>query len=475
MQTSRTTSFAAQCHLWILFCVWVRVGNVSDRSGERIMSSMPTQDIIFDLPTALPARKHRWSKLPAIAAVICLCSPPTFAATIFVTSTSGASNVTGSCVIRDAITSANAQTPVGGCVAGSMGGNTIELPPGGAVISLTDIDNSDESRFTGYGANGLPIITSSLTIHGNGATIQRSTDSLCNQDGIQDPGEFRLLMISAPSVEISDTTFRNGCADSIQQSFFGGTDGAIMVTADMATTLLLRRVRLTDNFAYYAIPAIGQAAGSLRLEYSTIDHNVGGILAATITVADPNDLSCNSGGHVDFRMFNSTISDNGEATSTVFGCGTAQIENSTLTNNLSNPTFYYRAAPAVDNAIKIKNSIIADNAGNSCDLGFDDSTIAIIGDNLSSDETCAGFSLFDTPARLAPLANYGGPTPTHMPLTSSAAIDAVMDCTRKDGTPVTDDQRSASRPLLGRPNDAVRCDIGAVESNGDIVFIANFG
>ena len=176
---------------------------------------------------------------------------------------------------------------------------------------------------------------------------------------------------------------------------------------------------------------------------------------------------------MDFRMFNSTISGNAQATHTVFGCGTTQIENSTLVNNLS-PAFYYRAAPESDGAIKIKNTIIADNAGDSCDLGFDDATIAISGDNLSSDETCTGFSLPDTLARLAPLANYGGPTPTHMPMTGSAAIDAVTDCTRSDGSTVQDDQRGATRPLLGRFGDAVRCDIGAVESNGDIVYIANF-
>lgn len=419
-------------------------------------------------------RKWLSGALLAFAAILLPGTNAGVAATIFVTSNSGASNVAGACVIRDAIVAANSQSAVGGCTAGTAAGNTIELPPGGSVISLTDVDNSDLTPNTGYGANGLPIVTSSLIIHGNGATIERSLNVACNGDGTQAAGKFRMLMISAPSVEISDATLQNGCADATHDTVVGGTDGGIMVTVDMNTMLLLRRVRLTNNYANYGIDAIGQAAGSLRLEYSTVDHNTGGLLGGTISAANPLDFGCSMGGHVDLRIFNSTIAENGLEQYTIYGCGTAQIENSTVTGNASNPAVHYRAAPQTDGAIKIKNSIIADNTGSSCDFGSNEPDVAASGDNLSSDETCTGFSLPDTVAHLAPLANYGGFTPTTMPLTASAAIDAVSDCTRIDASALTDDQRGATRPLLGRPHDAVRCDIGAVESNGEVIFIAGF-
>ncbi len=52
--------------------------------------------------------------------------------------------------------------------ANSAGGsNTINLSPG--VYDLTTIDNF------WYGPNGLPAINSNLTIHGNGAAIQRDS------------------------------------------------------------------------------------------------------------------------------------------------------------------------------------------------------------------------------------------------------------------------------------------------------------
>ena len=58
--------------------------------------------------------------------------------------------------------------------------------------------------------------------------------------------------------------------------------------------------------------------------------------------------------------------------------------------------------------------------------------------------------------RLGPLANYGGPTWTHALLPLSPAVDAGS-CIGLDGSPVTWDQRAASRPQ-GRG-----CDIGAYE------------
>lgn len=54
--------------------------------------------------------------------------------------------------------------------------------------------------------------------------------------------------------------------------------------------------------------------------------------------------------------------------------------------------------------------------------------------------------------KLAPLGNYGGPTPTLLPLPGSAAIDAVTG-----PTPATD-QRGLDRPQIARP------DVGAVEA-----------
>lgn len=60
---------------------------------------------------------------------------------------------------------------------------------------------------------------------------------------------------------------------------------------------------------------------------------------------------------------------------------------------------------------------------------------------------------------LGPLANNGGPTPTHMPQSGSPAIDFVGGgC-----PPPATDQRGAARPVDGDNNSTVWCDAGAVE------------
>ena len=60
--------------------------------------------------------------------------------------------------------------------------NTINLAAG-SIYTLNTVDNF------WYGPNGLPAITSTITIEGNGATIQRST--------VGSTPNFRLFYISA--------------------------------------------------------------------------------------------------------------------------------------------------------------------------------------------------------------------------------------------------------------------------------------
>jgi len=401
---------------------------------------------------------------------------PAPAATITVNNISGAHNVVGSCVLRDAITAANTHAVVGGCGAGSGSGtNVIELPGGGVTISLTAADNTDFTNGSGYGANGLPIVVTPIAIHGNGATIERSTTVACNADGAYQSGEFRLLYVAVGgSLEIDDADLANGCADTISPAG-GAIAGGIEVVADAATTVLFRHVRLSNNYAYLGGSAIAQDHGSLHIEYSTIDNNRTGSFGLTILVSDINNVNTCLSNLVEFRLFNSTISDNAAGTlPTILGCGTARIEASTITANLGSPALRWRAQTGSIGAIQIKNSIVADNPVGNCDLP-NDTTLSVSGTNLSSDTSCPNFTYTSTPGKLAPLADYGGPTPTHSPLPGSLAIDAVTDCKRVDNaTVVTDDQRGTSRPLQGAPADPVRCDIGAVEYDGDLIFANGF-
>ena len=72
--------------------------------------------------------------------------------------------VGASCSLINAVTAANTDTATGGCPAGS-GADTIVLPQGSTQILTTAVNNST------YGPTGLPIISSAITIAGQGRTI----------------------------------------------------------------------------------------------------------------------------------------------------------------------------------------------------------------------------------------------------------------------------------------------------------------
>jgi hypothetical protein len=89
-----------------------------------------------------------------------------------------------------------------------------------------------------------------------------------------------------------------------------------------------------------------------------------------------------------------------------------------------------------------------------------------LGHNIAGDASC-GFAgpgdLNSTNPLLGPLADNGGPTPTHLPLSGSPAIDAVLlsYCSDAAGVQVTTDQRGVARPQ------GLACDIGSVDVAGD--------
>src|SRR5262245_5261268 len=112
-----------------------------------------------------------------ITVVLCvtfalLFASPLYASTITVTSGSGGTGGPG-CTLRDAVSAVNNDAPVGGCAAGP-GADTILLT---VDVSLTTADNN--------GVNGLPIVTTKMTIDGQGHTISGNSTT------------FRILQIAA--------------------------------------------------------------------------------------------------------------------------------------------------------------------------------------------------------------------------------------------------------------------------------------
>jgi len=113
--------------------------------------------------------------------------------------------------------------------------------------------------------------------------------------------------------------------------------------------------------------------------------------------------------------------------------------------------------------VTIHNSIIAQNSVADGGAGPDCTGIVTSqGPNfIGSDAGCtlagAGDDILNQYAFLGPLADNGGPTPTHALLPYSRALDAGS-CTTLDGAPLLTDQRGVSRPQ------GAGCDLGAYES-----------
>ena len=95
-----------------------------------------------------------------------------------------------------AITSANANNEA----------DILELSAG-CTYKLTAVDNTDAT----YGANGLPIITTDITIHGNGATITHNSAA----------SAFRLLQVNpGGTLKLTDLTLDGGNTTSMGGAVF---------------------------------------------------------------------------------------------------------------------------------------------------------------------------------------------------------------------------------------------------------------
>ena len=142
-------------------------------------------------------------------------------------------------------------------------------------------------------------------------------------------------------------------------------------------------------------------------------------------------------------LINSTVSGNGADSTAGFAVSASQrieLINSTVANN---------AGGGVGNtsSILLRNSILSNNGRQNCSNRV---LVTQEGTNVSDDDTCAGpTEIIIADPKLAPLADNGGPTPTHAIAAGSPAINVGTSCT------VAVDQRYVPR--------GAQCDLGAYE------------
>jgi len=300
-------------------------------------------------------------------------------------------SVGGGCTLADAITAANTDTATGGCTAGS-GADTITLS--GDVI-LTSVNN------TTSGGNGLPLITSTITIEGAGFAIARDLSA----------PDFRILYVEASgNLTLNDTTVTGGVVVPYQGGGIYNSGGTLMISN---STISSNNSTSTgggiDNYDY----------GTVMISNSTISGNTasssgGGLICAY--------------GYRSVTLVRSLIAGNAAP------------------NGAEVALFMYR--PSYPHCyISAANFNLFGHSGASNAQAFYGFTPSGSDISATSDGTApvALSSILDTT-----LQDNGGDTQTHALVAGSPAIDAVQE------GPSTD-QRGVSRPQ------GAAFDIGAFE------------
>lgn len=190
-------------------------------------------------------------------------------------------NVDASCSLIEAITAANADTAVGGCRAGS-GADTVVLATDGMYV-LTDVNNT--VRY--HGPTGLPVISSEVTIQGNGSTIKRDIGA----------PEFRLISVNPDgNLTLQQVTITGGV---VSGEDFVGRGGGIAVDRGV---LSLIDSTVSGNAAGNSGGGIENYSGDLTLMHCTVSgnsavHSGGGIenYNGSLTVHE-STVSRNSAG-----------------------------------------------------------------------------------------------------------------------------------------------------------------------------------
>jgi hypothetical protein len=310
---------------------------------------------------------------------------------------------------------------------------------------LTAVNNS------AYGPTGLPVITSAITITGQGSTIARDSGAL----------DFRILAVgNTGELTLQKTTVSRGISP------FGGGGGVLNYGI-----LTVFNSIITGNFSSYGGGVANSGTGTVT--NSTITGNSahygggvynGGILTITNSTiagnAIPSYFPYGSGGGVSnsgiAAITNSTIADNiaGDYGGGMRNIGTLTLVRTLVAGNTA-PT-----GPEISNDISYGGTVLADNHN----LFGVNGTAGVVGFSLGATDIVPPTGVL-LPGILDPtLAFHGGFTQTHALVPGSPAIDAGgTDCTDATGAPLPTDQRGKPRVVDGNGDGTAACDIGAFE------------
>ncbi len=354
--------------------------------------------------------------------------------------TGAAANCPGtSCTLRDAITAADA-----------AGTGNITFSP--TVFASTNTTTQNTITLL----TPLPRLNGLINIQGLGASIVTVSGNNSATVG-------SIFFVNAgATVSISALTISNGKASS----YGGGIEsaGALTVTSCV----------FSGNSAVGG-GAIFVTAGSLAVQNSTFSSNSatgeggGAILANSVSV----NISYST-------FYNNTTDGSTGSGGAITSFGPLTVSDSTFSSNSSG----YGGAIYASFSATVVNSIFAGNsAGASRGAAIFSAEVFNASNNLyyqnfdsgtTNEDDChactSNTGAISGNPSLAPLGNYGGPTPTMIPLPGSAAICTASSALIPNG--VTTDQRGLPRTNTSYPAYTTNAciDLGAVQTNYSLIF-----
>ena len=365
--------------------------------------------------------QHRmaWS-LAGAALLLALGQGVGAAATITVTTTNPNIAADGQCSLIEAIVNANNDAATYPDCAAGNGADTIVLLANANVML-----SSANATLYGGSPVGLPLITSRITIEGNGATIARQGNAPA----------FGLMAVSfAADLTLQNLTLRGGSS---------AVGGAVLNSG----TLTIKSSTISGNTSSSSGGGIFSQDGTVVVDNSTISNNTANFFGGGLL---------NLGGPL--TITNSTISGNranragGIGNDRYFLLGTLTLNNSLIAGNQA------PVAPEIQNdasrgIVNANNFNLFGSNGNAGVTGFTPGPTDIV-------------PSVPLAQILGPLQNNGGPTQTHALVDGSPALDAgdPGGCRDSQGALLSTDQRGFARHVDSNNDGSARCDIGAFEA-----------
>ena len=378
--------------------------------------------------------------------VLVLAGPPAVrAVTIAVTTTADEVGVNGECSLREAVLAANTNVAVDTCPAGSSGeADNIALPSGRYELSIPGAGED-------AGATGDLDLLGSTIIRGDelatnspNATVidGAGLDRVFDAHGASTRVAFHSLVISGGATGddgggirlATDAPAGQSCMDGPRASLFravvrdnsaargGGVFIGGCVILEVEVTSVVDNVAIGDGGGLAS-----EALASVVIATSTLSHNAAGGAGGGLWIA--NSVT---GG-----LYWSTVADNSAAT----GGGIS-------------------SEPSSGTGFTLISTILAHNAGGSCDLAPGSVTVTY---TLSTDGTCGSPGDGNLPST-DPLLLARDEDPVAYRLQpESPAIDAGDP--RVPCTPLLEtDQYGTVRPVDGDGDGVAVCDIGSYEA-----------